>query len=263
MHHVAEYLSGAPGPVILVDNTSDNNVAAAYPLFLSRGIHVVTPNKKAFSSDISLWNDIFAASSSGTGTGGFVYHESSCGAGLPILSTLRELVDTGDNVTKIQGVFSGTMSFLFNSWNPVDPDPNPKSFSQCVATARDLGYTEPDPRDDLNGMDVARKCTILARLAGLLVKDATAFPTQSLIPGPLASAQSPDDFLNGLAAFDADMDKLKSEAATEGKVVRFVGSVDVAQGIVKVGLEKCVFLPHNPSPPLTFPGSTRLTPSRP
>lgn len=109
------YLSSAPGKVILVDNTSNQDVANAYPSFLRQGISVVTPNKKAFSSNLQLWNDIFGSVSSQA----LVYHESSVGAGLPVISTLRDLVATGDQITKIQGVFSGTMSFLFNSFAPV------------------------------------------------------------------------------------------------------------------------------------------------
>lgn len=159
------------------------------------------------------------------------------GAGLPVISTLKELVETGDEVTKIEGVFSGTMSFLFNSFQPAGGAAGGQ-FSAEVRKAKELGYTEPDPRDDLNGLDVARKLTILARLAGLPVESPTSFPVQSLIPKELESCSSGDEFLEKLPAFDGEMDKLKEEAAKEGKVVRFVGSIDVASKSVKVGLEK-------------------------
>lgn len=233
---IAEYLARAPEKSILVDNTSSQDVANAYPTFLSKGISVVTPNKKAFSGDLKLWNDIFGAAANGTGSGGYVFHESSVGAGLPVISTLKELVETGDEVRKIEGVFSGTMSFLFNSFMPVGGGGG--KFSAEVKKAKEAGYTEPDPRDDLNGLDVARKLTILARLSGLEVESPTSFPVQSLIPKELESAQSGDEFLEGLPKFDDDMEKLKEEAAKEGKVVRFVGSIDVAKKDVKVGLEK-------------------------
>jgi homoserine dehydrogenase len=240
LSEMAEYLSGAPGPVVLVDNTSDIKVAESYPDFLAKGISVVTPNKKGFSADAGLWDRIFAAAANGSGTGsGFVFHESTVGAGLPVLSTLHELVETGDKVRRVEGVFSGTMSYLFNTWNPTDPGSGEaQPFSACVAKARELGYTEPDPRDDLNGMDVARKCTILARLAGLKVQDATSFPTQSLVPKELEAAASAEEYLEGMKQFDGEMESLKADAAKEGKVVRFVGSVDVLGGNVKVGLEK-------------------------
>lgn len=227
------YLGTAPGKAVLVDNTSSQDVADAYPSFLSSGISVVTPNKKAFSSSYKLWQDIQSASAS---SGAHIYHESSVGAGLPVLSTLKELVETGDEVTKIEGVFSGTMSFLFNSFAPTEGSGG--KWSAEVKKAKDLGYTEPDPRDDLNGLDVARKLTILARLAGLQVESPTSFPVQSLIPKELEGVASGDEFLERLPEFDSQMEDIKVAAEKEGKVLRFVGSIDVATSQVKVGLEK-------------------------
>ncbi|KAK4542541.1 hypothetical protein LTR36_006589 [Oleoguttula mirabilis] len=237
-NEVIDKLATAPGKVILVDNTSDPTLANSYPAILQKGISIVTPNKKAFSDSYELWSDIFAAAANGTGSSGhgYVFHESSVGAGLPVISTLKELVETGDEVTKIEGVFSGTMSFLFNSFMPVGGGGG--KFSAEVTKAKDLGYTEPDPRDDLNGLDVARKLTILARLVGLKVQSPTSFPVESLIPKELESCSSGDEFLQKLPEFDGQMDDLKSSAAKEGKVVRFVGSIDVPSQSVKVGLEK-------------------------
>ncbi|KAI1482114.1 homoserine dehydrogenase-domain-containing protein [Daldinia eschscholtzii] len=229
---VADYLAAAPSKVILVDNTSSQDVADSYPLFLSRGISIVTPNKKAFSGSYKLWQDIFTAAAT---SGAKVYHESSVGAGLPVISTLKDLVETGDEVTKIEGVFSGTMSFLFNSFAPVEGSGG--QWSAEVKRAKELGYTEPDPRDDLNGLDVARKLTILARLAGLPVESPTSFPVQSLIPKELESVASGDEFLQRLPEFDSQMEESKSAAEKQGKVVRFVGSIDVGTKAVKVGLE--------------------------
>ncbi|KAI1472837.1 homoserine dehydrogenase-domain-containing protein [Daldinia caldariorum] len=229
---VADYLAAAPSKVILVDNTSSQDVADSYPLFLSRGISIVTPNKKAFSGSYKLWQDIFTAAAT---SGAKVYHESSVGAGLPVISTLKDLVETGDEVTKIEGVFSGTMSFLFNSFAPVEGSGG--QWSAEVKKAKELGYTEPDPRDDLNGLDVARKLTILARLAGLPVESPTSFPVQSLIPKELESVASGDEFLQRLPEFDSQMEETKSAAEKQGKVVRFVGSIDVGAKAVKVGLE--------------------------
>jgi len=233
---IVDYLAKAPNNVILVDNTSNQDIADSYPLFLSKNISIVTPNKKAFSGSYDLWKSIFGAASNGTGTGGYVFHESSVGAGLPVISTLKDLVETGDEVRRIEGVFSGTMSFLFNSFMPVGGGGG--SFSAEVKKAKELGYTEPDPRDDLNGLDVARKLTILARLVGLEVESPTSFPVQSLIPKELESAKSGDEFVQRLHEFDGEMEKLKKEAAGEGKVVRFVGSLDVEKKELKVGLEK-------------------------
>ncbi|KAG9253737.1 homoserine dehydrogenase-domain-containing protein [Emericellopsis atlantica] len=228
-----DYLSGSPHPVVLVDNTSSQDVADLYPSFLRKGISVVTPNKKAFSGSYKLWQEIFSAASS---SGAKVYHESSVGAGLPVISTLNELIDTGDKVTKIEGVFSGTMSFLFNSFAPVAGQGG--KWSAEVKKAQSLGYTEPDPRDDLNGLDVARKLTILARIAGIPVESPESFPVQSLIPKELESCSSGDEFLKKLPEFDSQMEEVKAEAEKAGKVVRFVGSIDVGSKSVKVGLEK-------------------------
>ena len=234
---IIEYLVNAPGKCIIVDNTSNQTVADSYASFLRKGISVVTPNKKAFSGSYEGWQDIFSAAySPNNPSGGLVYHESSVGAGLPVISTLKDLVETGDEVQRIEGVFSGTMSFLFNTFAPTEGKGG--RWSEEVKKAKDAGYTEPDPRDDLNGVDVARKLVILARLAGLEVESTSSFPVQSLIPKELESVRSGEEFMEKLSEFDGQMDKVKSEAEGEGKVVRFVGSIDVAKKDVRVGLEK-------------------------
>jgi len=211
---VIDFLAAAPGKAALVDNTSSQDVADQYPIF-------------------KLWQDIFAAASS---SGAKVYHESSVGAGLPIISTLKELIETGDTVTRIEGVFSGTMSFLFNSFAPSAGSGG--KWSTEVVEAKKMGYTEPDPRDDLNGLDVARKLIILARLVGLQIGSTADIPVHSLIPKELESVASGDEFLKRLPEFDAQMEELKIAANKEGKLIRFVGSIDVARKEVKVGLEK-------------------------
>ena len=228
---IIEYLAAAPAKVILVDNTSSQDVADAYPAALKKGISIVTPNKKAFSGSYQLWEEIFTAAHE---SGAKLYHESSVGAGLPVISTLKELVDTGDEVMKIEGVFSGTMSFLFNSFAPTEGKGG--KWSEVVKKAEELGYTEPDPRDDLNGLDVARKLTILARLSGLTVDSPTSFPVQSLIPKDLEKVGSGEEFLHKLPEFDPQMEERKTAAEKEGKVVRFVGKIDVKKKEVRVGL---------------------------
>lgn len=236
---IATYLSKAPGRAVLVDNTSDPTLANSYPVFLRKGISIVTPNKKAFSSNLALWRDIFSSAATADA---LVYHESTVNAGLPIISTLRDLVATGDKVTRIEGVFSGTLSFLFNQFAPVSPTGAEKKWSEVVAQAKELGYTEPDPRDDLNGTDVARKLTILARIAGLEVENSDSFPIESLIPKELESLPAGSDgaaqFMQRLGEFDEQKEKVKKDAEAEGKIVRYVGSVDVGSKTVKVGMQK-------------------------
>ncbi|POS87889.1 homoserine dehydrogenase [Erysiphe pulchra] len=229
---IVDYLTAAPSKSILVDNTSSQEVADFYPRFLEKGINVVTPNKKGFSSSMKLWEDIFLAASR---SGAQVYHESSVGAGLPIISTLKDLVETGDEIIKIEGVFSGTMSFLFNSFAPVNGSGG--KWSTEVTNAKNFGFTEPDPRDDLNGLDVARKLTILARLVGLPIQSPTSFPVQSLIPRELENVTDGNKFLQELPRFDAEMEQVKVAAENEGKVVRYVGSITVATNEIKVGLQ--------------------------
>ena len=219
---------------ILVDNTSSIEIANSYPFFLEAGIAVVTPNKKAFSGPLYLWNGIFPKTP--PPDHGLCYHESTVGAGLPIISTLRDLLATGDTVHRVEGVFSGTMSFLFNTFAPVNGSSG-NSWSDVVKQAKELGYTEPDPRDDLNGVDVARKLVILARIIGLKVEGVESFPVESLIPVELRDVSSGDTFLERLGEFDDRMTQAKENAEKIGKVVRFVGSIDVETQSLKVGLE--------------------------
>ncbi|CDR47758.1 CYFA0S37e00298g1_1 [Cyberlindnera fabianii] len=225
------FLKKSPAPVILVDNTSDAQIADSYQKLVANGISIATPNKKAFSSSLDSWKQLFDASSQ-KGSG-LVYHEATVGAGLPIIGTLNDMISTGDEVEKIEGIFSGTLSYIFNEYCAKDA-----KFSEIVSIAKQLGYTEPDPRDDLNGLDVARKVTILARLSGASVESPTSFPVQSLIPKALESVESASEFMEKLPNHDDELQALKDEAAAENKVLRFVGKVDLPNNVVSVGVEK-------------------------
>jgi homoserine dehydrogenase len=167
--------------------------------------------------------------------GSVVYYESTVGAGLPVISTLQDLHETGDRVYKIEGIFSGTLSYIFNVFGIGNA-----KFSEVVKQAKEKGYTEPDPRDDLNGMDVARKLTILGRTIGMDIEgppSSSIFPIESLIPSKLESVESGDEFVAGLPAHDAEFDEKRDAAKKEGKVLRYVGSIDVATKTIKVGLQ--------------------------
>lgn len=234
---IAAYLEKSPLPVILVDNTSNESLAQSYPLLIEQGISIATPNKKAFSSGLGLWNSIFSAAAKPKG--GLVYHEATVGAGLPIISTLNDLVNTGDEIVKIEGIFSGTLSYIFNEFSKAPGSGPAVKFSDVVSKAKELGYTEPDPREDLNGLDVARKVTILSRIAGNKVQDASSFPVKSLIPKPLERVESVAEFMEKLPEYDDDMEKLRKEAEAENKVLRFVGKVDLSgTPAVSVSIEK-------------------------
>ncbi|CAL1699173.1 unnamed protein product [Somion occarium] len=226
--------------VVFVDNTSSENIASLYPPLLSSGIHVITPNKKAFSGDLGLFERILAASAE---SGAKFLNESTVGAGLPVISTLKDLVATGDKVRKIEGVFSGTMSYIFNNFS--SGEQGGPSFSSVVRIAREKGYTEPHPADDLTGSDVARKLAILARFIPSLKEKVPlpagyqSVPTTSLIPSGLASLTlSADDFVSRLAEYDVEFDQKRSDALKEGALLRYVGVVDVEEGIVKADLQK-------------------------
>ncbi|KAG7539610.1 hypothetical protein FFLO_03486 [Filobasidium floriforme] len=234
----------ADGPAILIDSTATDTLPSLYPTILGMNIHLVTPNKKGFSSGLELYQKIQSASYPKTGS--LVYGESTVGAGLPILSSLKDLVETGDEIIKIEGVFSGTLSYIFNEFSKVEG--GDVKFSEVVKIAKDKGYTEPDPRDDLSGSDVARKLTILSRLLpdstlphSTLPEGYASLPTRSLVPAALAECKSKEEYMERLEEGDEEMSQLREEARKEGKVVRFVGMIDVKSGKVEAKLEKYPF----------------------
>ncbi|KAI8591368.1 homoserine dehydrogenase-domain-containing protein [Geranomyces variabilis] len=225
--HTASTAAATPGSrSVIVDCTSSEHVAQRYPEWLDQGLSIVTPNKKAFSGEAALWKDIFGAAKRSKS---LVLHESTVGAGLPILSTLKDLVETGDSISRIEGIFSGTLSYLFNNFSSPSPAAASASFSSIVTKAKSLGYTEPDPRDDLNGMDVARKVVILARVAGLEL-DLNTLEVQNIVPKELQTAASADEFMAALPSADKHFDALNEEAWKEGCVLRYVGCVDPVNG---------------------------------
>ncbi|KAJ1924952.1 Homoserine dehydrogenase [Tieghemiomyces parasiticus] len=214
-------LAATPGPSVIVDCTSSLAIAELYPAWLAQGLHVVTPNKKGFSSQYEL----YAAIRAQTGPRRpLVYHESTVGAGLPVLNTLYDLVRTGDEIVRIEGVFSGTLSYLFNTFSSAGGN-DAQAFSAIVAGAKALGYTEPDPRDDLNGLDVARKVVILARVAGLALS-LEDLDVENIVPAALRTVATADEFMAQLPASDDHFTELNREAAAAGTVLRYVGTVD-------------------------------------
>jgi aspartokinase/homoserine dehydrogenase 1 len=146
---------------------------------------------------------------------------------LPVIQTLRDLLDTGDTLLSIEGIFSGTLAWLFNRYDGSHP------FSELVLEAKALGYTEPDPRDDLSGTDVARKLVILAREAGLSLS-LEHVAVESLVPRALAGT-SRDDFLVRLSELDETMRQRLARAHDSGKVLRYLARLD-HQGRASVGL---------------------------
>ncbi|RIA85329.1 hypothetical protein C1645_715103 [Glomus cerebriforme] len=230
------YLSESPTLSVVIDNTSSQEIANSYPLFIEKGLHIVTPNKKAFSSDLNLYKEIKEKSNEKKR---FIYYESTVGAGLPVLSTLTDLLRTGDKVIKIEGIFSGTLSYIFNEFSKLDGEK--KKFSEIVGIAKENGYTEPDPRDDLNGLDVARKVVILSRLVG---KDLSldTLPVENIVPEPLRTLNSATEFMASLPQYDDHFETLNTTANKNRQVLRYVGVIDPIGGKSEV---KLVSLPYS------------------
>jgi aspartokinase/homoserine dehydrogenase 1 len=164
---------------------------------------------------------------SGRAAGTHYLYEATVGAGLPVIQTLRDLRETGDEITRIEGIFSGTLAYLFNVFN------GRESFSSIVRDAKTKGYTEPDPRDDLSGLDVARKLIILGREMGLTL-EMSDVEVEGLVPKALETC-SVDEFMERLSEFDAAMAASFAEAHAKNEVLRYVGRIDV-NGKATVGL---------------------------
>jgi bifunctional aspartokinase / homoserine dehydrogenase 1 len=209
---------------VIIDCSADEAVAKHYRDWLAQGIHIVTPNKKANSAPMAYYDSLRDARRAG---GSHYLYEGTVGAGLPVIQTLRDLRETGDVVDSIEGILSGTLAYLFNVYDGTVP------FSAIVREAKQRGYTEPDPRDDLSGTDVARKLTILAREMGLRI-EMSDVKVESLVPTDLA-AGSIDEFLDGLTRYDAAMLARYQTAKKAGKVLRFVGRI-TAKGEATVGV---------------------------
>ena len=212
---------------VIIDCTASQVIADRYAEWAARGIHVITPNKKAGSGPLGQYRALRAACREQRTH--FLY-ETTVGAGLPVIQTLRDLRDTGDRIESIQGIFSGTLAYLFNQYDGT------RGFSEIVREARARGFTEPDPRDDLSGMDVARKTIILAREAGLDL-ELSDLHVRSLVPEGLETG-SVDEFMARLPEHDAQMAALVHEAELAGEVLRYVGALDLTRGSATVALAR-------------------------
>ncbi len=203
------------GNMALVDCTASPGVVAAYPDFVRANMHIITPNKKANVLPWAEYNRLMDLV--GERQKHFLY-EANVGAGLPIISTLHDLVASGDRILKIEGILSGTLSYLFNGFNAERP------FSQLVRDAHDKGLTEPDPREDLSGADVARKLLILSRQLGskLELRDVKV---ENLVPRDLRPGNFSEKFYDRFARHDPRMKRRAEKARVRGKVLRYVGTL--------------------------------------
>ncbi|MSR23352.1 MAG: bifunctional aspartate kinase/homoserine dehydrogenase I [Gemmatimonadetes bacterium] len=217
-------------PLVVVDCTASPEVASRYIHFLKLGAAVVTANKIAFSRSSKEYKELLRAAQGGRG----IHHETTVGAGLPMVRTVAELRRSGDKITEMSGVLSGTLTFLFDEINRGRP------FSEAVREARERGISEPDPRDDLGLRDVLRKLVILGRTAGYEIEPEEV-RLDPILPPRLLQAPSVDAFMELLPELDDEF-AARSRAATEkGCRLATVARIDESGGevgVVEVPLDR-------------------------
>lgn len=209
---------------IFVDCTASKIVAEAYPELLLSNISVVTANKLGTAGTLALYRDITEALRQSRAK--FLY-ETNVGAGLPIIGTLSDLKKSGDNIEKIEGVLSGTLSYIFTTLR------SGKKFSEIIRDAKEKGYTEPDPREDLSGADFARKVLILARELGQKM-EFEDIEFENLVPEDCRGDMTVEAFLEKLAGHDGRFAKLSEDAKARGNVLSYLGRIE--NGKATIGL---------------------------
>ncbi len=210
---------------IFVDNTANPIITQYYEQILDASISISTPNKVAPSGQYQSYQDLKELAYE---RGVKFMYETNVGAGLPVITTISDLVNSGDIIQKIEGVLSGSLSFIFNSFQASD-----KSFSEIVKEAQEKGFTEPDPREDLLGADVARKLTILARESGLALERESIKITH-ILPEACIKAESVQIFFDTLQTYDDHFEQLKNSASEEDKALRFIGTIEGDQAYISL-----------------------------
>ena len=209
---------------VFVDNTSNLEITGFYQKILAASISVVTPNKLANSGK---YNDYQLLQKEAFLHGVKFLYETNVGAGLPVISTMADLKFSGDKILKIEGVLSGTLSYIFNNFK------GEAKFSDVVLEAKNSGFTEPDPRDDLNGMDVARKILILARESGQAMEPDNV-EVENILPQTCLEAASIDLFFKELTKNNDHFETLKKDAEKAGKKLRFIATLENGRATVQL-----------------------------
>lgn len=210
---------------VFVDNTASHNPVEFYLDILQSSISVVTCNKIGNSAEYEQYADFKQAART---YGVDFFYETNVGAGLPIIRTLRDLMLSGDKISRIEAILSGTISYIFNNYK------GDVKFHEVVKEAQEKGYTEPDPRDDLNGKDFMRKMLILARDAGYPLEERD-IELENMLPPACMTADTVADFYEELENNAAYFDGLKDAAAAERKVLRYIGILE--DGKVTISLQ--------------------------
>eukprot|EP00980_Cylindrotheca_fusiformis_P000675 scaffold167_cov110-Cylindrotheca_fusiformis.AAC.3 len=216
---------------VIADVTASGTVQEYYKHWLERGISIVAANKGIFAGPESKYQELIKAAAKNGHCR--LLHETTVGAGLPVLGTLSSLKASSHTIKTVEGILSGTLAFVLGQLVG-----GKATLSQAVKDAQALGYTEPDPRDDLNGMDVARKAVILARLAGIQGIELDSMSIESLVPEPLRDC-SVDEFMTKLEQFDSAMAERVASVEAKGGRLHYAAKVDVASKKVEVGLLSC------------------------
>lgn len=211
---------------IFVDCTSSEDVIKYYQEILQSAISIVTPNKLANSG---TYQDYLQLKQTAMKAGMKFLYETNVGAGLPVIRVLQDLKDSGDKIYKIEGVLSGTLSYIFNTFTSTKG----AQFSEVVFEAKQKGYTEPDPRQDLNGMDVARKILILAREVGLAMEP-DQVEIEQLLPEQCLKAPSIDDFFAALEKVNEDFEVKKQNANKEDKKLCYIATLEEGKASVSL-----------------------------
>lgn len=224
--------SSHPSPRVFVDCTPSNEVVSYYNTLLGAGVSIITPNKKGLTGK---WKNYKRLQQLASETGARFLYDTTVGAGLPVISTLQKLLASGDQILKIEGVLSGTLSYIFNHFA------GERRFSDVVYEAKEKGFTETDPREDLFGNDFARKLLILGREMGLPL-ELSDIEVENLVPFECQDKGSINDFFIALRHQDKQFEKKRETAEQKGCVLRYIGTIE--KGKTHVSLQNV-----NPSHP--------------